>query len=138
MNMNNLWKRLFIVLFCCFQLSYTGLGQLDSLKNAIDKLPYGKEKIEGWSDLIDIYSVLSNGQAMAYCDSILMLSKKIKYDKGIGLSYYKRASVYFEAEDYEKAIYWTSKTTQFCQKNNYEDLLAKSYNFHGVVEKKTK
>lgn len=74
-------KQLWLVvgLFCFLQ---KGNAQLDSLIQVATSLTNGKEKIDTWILIANIYNETNPDKSVLYCDSIIQLSEEIRYHRG--------------------------------------------------------
>lgn len=103
-------SRLIAFVFCCL-FAGTSYGQppLDSL---LTKLRYQKEdtlKVNLYYDIGIRYAQKNNGLFKTYADSVLRLSRKLNYTKGIGLGYSAHGYYYCMEKDWSKSKYSLQK-----------------------------
>jgi tetratricopeptide (TPR) repeat protein len=99
-------SRLIAFVLCCLftEVSY-GQPPLDSL---LTKVRYQKEdtlKANLYYDIGIRYAQKNNGLFKTYADSVLRLSRKLNYPKGIGLGYSAHGYYYCMEKDWSKSKY---------------------------------
>ncbi len=101
--------KLFVLLF---YFSFTW-GQenkkLDSLLQAYQTLPDDTIKVNLLSDLFLFYIYKDPSKAKEYADAQFALSKKLKYEKGIGTSYHKYSGYYQHTGKIDSAKIYAEK-----------------------------
>lgn len=100
-------KSLLIAVVLCFLFTGTSYGQppLDSL---LTKLRYQKEdtlKVNLYYDIGIRYAQKNNALFKTYADSVLRLSRKLNYPKGIGLGYSAHGYYYCMEKEWSKSKY---------------------------------
>lgn len=96
---------LIVFVLCLFAGTSYGQPPLDSL---LTKLRYQKEdtlKVNLYYDIGIRYAQKNNGLFKTYADSVLRLSRKLNYTKGIGLGYSAHGYYYCMEKDWSKSKY---------------------------------
>ena len=116
-----------------FFLSSQAYGQMDSLKRVAASLPIGEEKIDVWLDLSSDYLYLNKDSSIAYSDSIIIYGESLDYDGALGIAFYNKADVFFELNEYLKALDYITKAKDYFLKVETADNLANAYNLEGLI-----
>lgn len=111
-----------LIFLLCFTFIFSGhslFGQttLDSLLKLAAQLPVSEKKVDIWYDIAFEYEYKLDS-ALVYADSILILSEKLNYKKGIGLSYNLRMKISESKEQYEVAIEYGRKAINLFEELN--------------------
>ena len=107
--------------------------EIDSIKTKLSKFGNDTNRIKYLLVLSEKYSQFNNDSSYSYANQAYGLSKRLKWEKGIGYSYFWLGKVYLENSDIKKSQEFFDKSIQIARKLNLFDLTANNLNSIGSI-----
>src|SRR5690606_14976888 len=117
-----------------FLVSNQILPQQNLADSLVLQLKYleGKEKVDAFSNLADIYQYISTNTAIDYANQGIALATEINYQKGLASCYGSLGFCYINM-DHAKARIYTEKALSIRRNLNDKPGIATSLNVMGVI-----
>jgi len=87
-----------------------GQALADSLLSELPKTKSDTDHIKLLHSIARAFIIINSDEAMGYADSTLQLSRKISWNKGVGLAYLNKARIYRAKSDYAAGMEFGSKS----------------------------
>lgn len=133
MSLYSYSKMMILVLFSLMCFVQKGKTQIDSLLEVVKTMSDSEEKAAVYKDIAFSYYFSDPDKCLAYCDTILAISKKVGYQKGINSQYYLKAVAYYIKEDYEASIDNCKKAIERYRTTDNQDNELIALDFLGTV-----
>ena len=118
MNSSKL-SRLFFVLSLLMQ-TFVSASEIDSLLLQLHKAEQDTTKAQIYNELIQFYLYVDINEANIYADSMLSVSERAHYSKGLGLVYGNKSTLALLSGEYEKALQFVKAEEEVNARMNYE------------------
>lgn len=112
-------------------ISYAQQEEADSLLSTL-KLASGKEKVDTYNKLSDIYQYIDTYKSINYAEKGIELAKSIKYEKGLASGYGSLGYGYINLDN-QKAVEYTNEALNIRRRIKDEPGIATSLNVLGVL-----
>lgn len=124
---------LFIIAIC---ISITSLAQdtnIDSLQGILDTKLTTKHKVNILNQLNRLTLTYHDSLSLSYVQEAIELSKKIEYNKGLGIGYYYLGEFLFSNGAYDSAITTQLISLSIHRKNNDDEKMADNFSALGSI-----
>lgn len=111
--------------------SYAQQSEADSLLSTL-KLASGKEKVDTYNKLADIYQYIDTYKSISYAEKGIELAKSIQYEKGLAGGYGSLGYAYINLDN-QKAVEYTNEALNIRRRIKDEPGVATSLNVLGVL-----
>lgn len=129
-----------ILLFCFFQLLYSGSStchaqktRLDSLEDKLKNSRVDTLQAELLIELANNYRLIDTSKALVYANRALKLSKDLNYPKGIAGAYFQFGEMAEDDGKYGQAIIYLNRALKSYAQINAQKEIAQCYNKIGDV-----
>lgn len=126
-------RLIIIIIFASIltSISYAQQEEADSLISTL-KLASGKEKVDTFNKLADIYQYIDTYKSISYAEKGIELAKSIQYEKGLAGGYGSLGYAYVNLDN-QKAVEYTNEALNIRRRINDEPGIAASLNVLGVL-----